>query len=354
MNKIVVLGGSFNPPTTAHLELMRAAMEATGAAKGIFVPAAHSYVAKKMKKQKHPGDVLSEAIRVEALESMCGADDRLSVSRIRMKSVGQGYDYEMMVSLQKENPGSELFFLVGGDKLNILSRWHRIDDFLKDFRILAAKRGEDDFEKIREDMPYIAEHWNAFTIFPAPAEISGISSGDFRERLRVNDRTAKELVTEKVWDILDRNGRIPWNCISCFREEYIFLSNFYEAEVTWGGLTYGSSEAAFQAQKCADEAEKQCFTEFGPGKSKGVGRRVRLRPDWEEVRVGIMEEIIRAKFTQHPELACRLLATGGKVLVEGNRWGDTFWGVDWRTGQGENHLGRILMQVREELRKQKI
>lgn len=157
-------------------------------------------------------------------------------------------------------------------------------------------------------------------------------------------------MTPGVWAVLDRNGKIPWNTISRFREKYRFLSNFYEADVTFQGLAYGSCEAAFQAQKCMDEREKLSFTELGPGRSKDAGRRVRLRPDWEEVKVGIMEEIVRAKFTQHPELACRLLATGDKILIEGNRWGDTCWGVDDRTGQGENHLGRILMKVREELR----
>ena len=103
--------------------------------------------------------------------------------------------------------------------------------------------------------------------------------------------------------------------------------------------------------KDSDSVCKVQFTEFGPGKSKGVGRRVQLRPDWEDVKTGIMEEIVRAKFTQHPELAARLLATGDKVLVEGNHWGDTCWGVDTRTGQGENRLGKILMKVREELKK---
>ena len=71
-----------------------------------------------------------------------------------------------------------------------------------------------------------------------------------------------------------------------------------------------------------------------------------MRPDWEQVKTGIMEEIVRAKFTQHPELAALLLATGDTVLVEGNHWGDTCWGVDTRTGRGENHLGKILMKVR--------
>ena len=99
------------------------------------------------------------------------------------------------------------------------------------------------------------------------------------------------------------------------------------------------------------EAEKLPFTGYNPGKSKDMGRRVPLRSDREDVKYGIMEEIVRAKFTQHPELAVRLLATGDKVLVEGNHWGDTCWGVDVRTGQGENNLGKILMRVREELRR---
>ena len=70
-NRIVVMGGSYNPPTVAHLKLMLAAVEAVDACQGIFVPTAHEYVAKKMKKQRCPQDVLSESIRVAMLESFC-------------------------------------------------------------------------------------------------------------------------------------------------------------------------------------------------------------------------------------------------------------------------------------------
>ena len=66
-----------------------------------------------------------------------------------------------------------------------------------------------------------------------------------------------------------------------------------------------------------------------------------------------MEDIVRAKFTQNQDMKQQLLATGNLVLVEGNGWHDTFWGVDLKTGEGENHLGRILMQVREELREER-
>jgi len=139
--------------------------------------------------------------------------------------------------------------------------------------------------------------------------------------------------------------------INHFRGEYAFLSNFWEVPVTYKGLTYGSNEAAFQAQKCMTDEEKTTFTLLRPSDSKKKGRRVQLRPDWEAVKVGIMEEIVRAKFMQNEDLKWRLLSTGDAYLEEGNTWHDICWGVDAKTGEGQNHLGRILMKVREELRK---
>ena len=140
--------------------------------------------------------------------------------------------------------------------------------------------------------------------------------------------------------------------IDHYRGEYAFLSNFWEVPVTYKGLTYGSNEAAFQAQKCMTEEEKMEFTQLRPSASKKLGRRVKFRPDWEDVKVGIMEEIVRAKFTQNEELKALLLATGEAYLEEGNTWHDTCWGVDAKTGEGLNHLGRILMKIREELQRQ--
>lgn len=64
---------------------------------------------------------------------------------------------------------------------------------------------------------------------------------------------------------------------------------------------------------------------------------------------GIMEEIVRAKFTQNQELKAQLLSTGDAILIEGNTWNDRYWGVDVRSGVGKNHLGKILMKIRLEL-----
>lgn len=128
-----------------------------------------------------------------------------------------------------------------------------------------------------------------------------------------------------------------------------FLSNFYPAKIVVDGICYANAEAAFQAQKCADVVERVAFKDLTAVKAKRMGRQVKLRSDWDAVRVGIMEEVVRAKFIQNPVLAMRLLATGSILLDEGNDWGDTFWGVDMKTEKGENNLGKILMKIRDEL-----
>ena len=128
-----------------------------------------------------------------------------------------------------------------------------------------------------------------------------------------------------------------------------YLSNFYEAPIDYNGLTYKNNEAAFQAQKVLDEKTREQFTELPPNLAKKLGRKVELREDWEDVKVDIMKDICRTKFETHPSLMDRLLSTGDRTLIEGNDWNDTFWGVDDDNG-GENMLGKLLMELREEFR----
>nr|MBO2493442.1 DUF1768 domain-containing protein [Clostridia bacterium] len=133
-----------------------------------------------------------------------------------------------------------------------------------------------------------------------------------------------------------------------FRGEYAFLSNFYPCSVRLWGVEYKCAEAAFQAAKAQNVTQRWAFVGLSGAEARRMGRRVPIRPDWEEVKVGIMTQVVRAKFTQNPDLAKKLLATGDALLVEENSWGDTFWGTC--QGRGENMLGRILMLVRYELR----
>lgn len=133
-----------------------------------------------------------------------------------------------------------------------------------------------------------------------------------------------------------------------------FLSNMYPCLVTIqigkDTFTFQSSEAAFQAGKCMNPKDISLFVEAKTGYvAKHIGRKVKMRPDWDVYRIQWMQQVVQAKFEQNPGLKTRLLETYPLELVETNTWRDTFWGVC--NGVGENHLGRILMDVRESFRK---
>lgn len=137
--------------------------------------------------------------------------------------------------------------------------------------------------------------------------------------------------------------------IDSFRGPYSFLSNFYKSDIIYDGIRYNSAEAAFQAQKSLDLSEREEISLLTPLKAKKAGRHITLREDWDEVKLDIMYKICLSKFTQNEDMRQLLISTCGEELIEGNDWGDSFWGtVD---GHGENHLGKILMRIRDELQK---
>lgn len=132
---------------------------------------------------------------------------------------------------------------------------------------------------------------------------------------------------------------------------YRFLSNFYVCDVHVFGVTWKSSEHAYQAAKTKEPDEVVAILKAEtPGKAKTLGKSVTFRTDWMKLRDQLMFEIVRAKFAQNAEIRSLLFATGNKNLVEANDWGDTYWGCEEVTRYGKNHLGRILVFVRDELR----
>lgn len=131
---------------------------------------------------------------------------------------------------------------------------------------------------------------------------------------------------------------------------YHFLSNFHWAPVEYEGLQYSSSEAAFQAAKTLDLNKRKGFVSITPGESKRLGRQLELRPDWNEVKIEVMRQVLRAKFDQNQLLKEALLKTGDAYLEETNTWNDTFWGVC--DGKGDNILGKLLMNLRDEYKTQ--
>lgn len=138
--------------------------------------------------------------------------------------------------------------------------------------------------------------------------------------------------------------------IDKFDGEYAFLSNFYDSPIKpfddW--ILYPTVEHAFQAAKTNDiEMRKKIASQPTPGKAKSIGRHVNLITNWREDRIYVMYQCLRAKF-EIPDLRAKLLSTGNAHLIEGNWWGDTYWGVC--NGVGSNNLGKLLMKIREELR----
>lgn len=136
--------------------------------------------------------------------------------------------------------------------------------------------------------------------------------------------------------------------IDNFSGQFEFLSNFSDSPVKYEGIEYPTVEHAYQAAKSLDMEDRVHISECPtPGAAKKAGRKVKLRADWESVKDGVMLELLRQKFTD-PDLKYQLLETRNAPLIEGNWWGDTYWGVC--KGVGKNMLGQLLMQVRQELR----
>lgn len=145
--------------------------------------------------------------------------------------------------------------------------------------------------------------------------------------------------------------------IDCFDGHWAFLSNFYWHEIEFEGIKYPTNEHFFQAMKTLDEDERReisrCLT---PGRAKRMGRRVALRPDWEDVKEDVMFEALCLKFADK-QLADWLLETGNSVLVEGTTWHDNEWGncscPKCAHIEGKNKLGKLLMKVRDMIKEER-
>ena len=205
---IVVMGGSFNPPTLAHQRLMLAAVEAMGADRGVFVPVPHAYLCIKMRRDRHPGEVLAEPVRLRMLEAMAAEDPRLLVDDLEYHRTEKGYTYETMEALQQKYPDARLLFVAGGDKIGPIARWHRIREFLDRFQILLVRRDGEEPETVLRAHPFLSQYQDRFCIMPAPDGLEGISSSAVREKLRNGESGAAEMLHPVVWQLLQENGGV--------------------------------------------------------------------------------------------------------------------------------------------------
>lgn len=138
--------------------------------------------------------------------------------------------------------------------------------------------------------------------------------------------------------------------IKKFDGKYRWLSNFAPCRVVLDGEEYPSVEHAYQAAKTTNIPSRKKIQRIKrANRAKWLGKRIGLRPDWEQKKVEVMFDLLRQKFSNEP-FRKLLLHTGKAHIQEGNTWGDVFWRVSLISGKGENMLGRLIMRVRDDLR----
>lgn len=205
--RIVVMGGSFNPPTIAHLKMMRSALDQLEAEKGFFVPTADKSLRRKMRRAGFPEEALPEATRLEMLSAMAKEDPRLEVSDVEFQHPKHWYAQETMGYIQEQYPEAELFFLIGSDNLENYARAFRLVEFLEKYRYAVVDRGDGDLDDILQEIPAAWERRDRFCYVTPPEGIENISSTLIREKVRNNEPGLEELLHPCVMDMIRRDNR---------------------------------------------------------------------------------------------------------------------------------------------------
>lgn len=135
--------------------------------------------------------------------------------------------------------------------------------------------------------------------------------------------------------------------------EYGMFSNMFPARFIVNGKSFPTNEHFFQAKKFESTAPAYFETirqaaNAKSAKALGKSRKHPIRKDWNDARIAVMQEGLRAKFSQHLSLKAKLLETGDRELIE-NAPRDYFWGCGAK-GTGQNKLGTLLMELRKEFK----
>lgn len=133
-----------------------------------------------------------------------------------------------------------------------------------------------------------------------------------------------------------------------FTGEYRWLSNFWRLEypIEVNGYNFYTTENLYQAFKCAKIDDFPYFADITPGEAKKLGRTIEIIDGWDSMKLDVMKELQIIKYTQ-PKFRDLLIQTGDRYIEETNNWNDVFYGVC--NGIGENHLGKIIMDIRKTL-----
>ena len=172
----------------------------------------------------------------------------------------------------------------------------------------------------------------------------------------MTDFQAPQPAPQQVTIMTECHGLDTPERVCFYEQDFYVLSNFSSFRLQWGGFDFDTSEAAYHWEKFNHRAERAEDIRYEIRGARSahdafkVAERNKIyrRTDWDEVKVGVMRDLLRAKVAQHEYVRRKLLDTGDRELVE-NSWRDDFWG--WGPNQdGQNMLGKLWMEVRAELR----
>lgn len=339
----VVMGGSFNPPTIAHMKLIQAAMDALNAEVGYLAPVSHAYLKRKMVRAGCGHLCIPTETRLEMVRAMIAEDPRLQIYEGEINEPF-AITIRTMELIQKRHPKAKVWFVAGADKLEILETLTRKWGFLPRFRIAVFARGGDLDAEIAA-WPNLSAFRDSIAVIEPPPDIEEISSTAIRTHLFDPDAVA-DMLHPAVLPLVRalRAEDFPEE-IMAFKGEYAFLRNLYPAKFVYDGISWNCAEAAFQASKIADPAERRRFSRLSPDNARQKGSQIMPRPGWSEAQPQIMRDILRAKFSQNPDLRAKLLATGSRRLINATK-NDQYWGINPITWEGEDRLGKLLMEIR--------
>lgn len=147
------------------------------------------------------------------------------------------------------------------------------------------------------------------------------------------------------------HGNDTENQVFFYEHEFYVLSNFSSFSVEWKGKRWMTSEHAYHSEKfedpkILDELKNACSAH--DAMKLAHANKDKYRKDWDDIKLGVMKDILRAKVSQHPYIKKKLIETGTRELVE-DSWRDDFWG--WGPNKdGANHMGKLWMEVRDEIK----
>lgn len=200
---IIIIGGSFNPPTNAHMMLAQITKKQTNADFVLFVPAKISYMMEWKKYQN--SNILSDDIRMQALESL--ENEWLKIERCELDGNVSGTSYDTLNYIKNKYQTQRVYFAIGSDKLDEIPRWYNSEELLKENKFIVIQRNNDDIQQIIKESAFLKSHNESFIICDeADDSTQQISSTKAREAMEKRDYDEiRKIVPDSVYQIITNN-----------------------------------------------------------------------------------------------------------------------------------------------------